>query len=328
VSPATVVVASAADAAYAIPLTVMLRSLLDRLSPRYMLDAHVVDGGLGDLLRTRVEASLPPERVRVRWHLPDARRLDALPLWGRMTAATYYKLLIPDVVPASVSKLLWLDADVLAVDDVAALWETDVDGLPLRAARDSVITGVGDRFGVAGWRELGLPAAAPYFNAGVMLSNLDWWRAHDVTGCAFAYVRRHWRHVYFFDQDGLNAVLATRWGPLDPAWNWSPSFGAACVAPRLIHFLGKLKPWRYSGRSRWHAMYYAALDRTAWAGWRPPRSLAAWASGVVRRPVRRRLRRLEQWHMALIRRRTLRLTERREPQAAVERNVVPRPVED
>src|SRR5581483_3649971 len=135
----TVVVVTGADAAYAIPLAVMLRSLVDALSPRYGIDAYVIDGGLGDVLRARVEQSLPRGRANLHWHVPDARYFGELPLWGRMTTATYFKLVMPSVLPPAVTRALWLDADVLAAGDVAALWHADVERFPVRAVPDSVV---------------------------------------------------------------------------------------------------------------------------------------------------------------------------------------------
>jgi lipopolysaccharide biosynthesis glycosyltransferase len=306
--PDVVVVATTADAAYACPLAVMLRSVADRLSPAHHLEAHVIDGGLGETLRARVEASLPPGRTTLCWHPADPHRLAGLPLWGRMTVTTYNKLLVPALVPARVARALWLDADVLAQADVAALWSADLGGVSVRAVRDPVVPCVGARFGVAAWRDLGLAAAAPYFNAGVLVMDLAKWRAEGVGDRALEYLRRHWRQVYFWDQEGLNAVLAGRWAPLEPAWNWSPGLGAPGVQPRLVHFAGNLKPWRYGGRSRWHDLYYAAVDRTDWRASRPAPALGGWLSSYGASPLRRGLLPLERSYMALTRWRTLHAT--------------------
>ena len=302
-----VVVVSAADAAYACPLAVMLRSVAARLSPSRTLEAHVIDSGLGEERRARIEASVPAGRVTFSWHMTDRRRFAGLPLWGRMTLATYDKLLAPELLPSRVTRALWLDADVLARADLAELWDGPPSAAPVQAAPDPLVQRLGARFGVAAWKELGLDPRAPYFNAGVLLMDLQAWRAEDIGRRALEYARRYWQRVYFWDQEGLNATLAGRWAPLDPAWNWSPSLGAPGVEARLIHFTGNLKPWRYRGRSRWHRLYYAELDRTAWLGWRPDRVLGArMVAWYAASPMRGVLRPVERWHMAFTRRRTLR----------------------
>jgi lipopolysaccharide biosynthesis glycosyltransferase len=92
-----------------------------------------------------------------------------------------------------------------------------------------------------------------------------------------------------WDQDGLNAVLHRQWGELDLRWNQNaavcgkPFFKArhldpeayrhAVEDPWIIHFNGRVKPWLYSIENPAHALYFEYLDKTAWAGWRPRRTL-------------------------------------------------------
>ena len=81
---------------------------------------------------------------------------------------------------------------------------------------------------------------------------------------------------------------------------------SAGVLPRLVHFAGNLKPWRYRGRSRWHELYYAEVDRTDWRSWRPEPSPGGWLSSYGASPLRRGLRPIERGYMAFTRWRTLR----------------------
>ena len=176
---------------------------------------------------------------------------------------------------------------------------------------------LGGRFGVAGWRALGLDREAPYFNAGVMVVNLALWRRDDIAGRALDYLHRFRRRVYFWDQEGLNAVLAGKWRELDAGWNRNPRRAGA---PRgrdrppgdarddsawILHFCGNVKPWRDDGASAYQELYYRYLDLTAWRGWRPERdwrtvTLAWYASSSLRRL----LAPLEQWNLRLHRRLT------------------------
>lgn len=308
-----VVIGCAADGGYALPLAVMLRSAVSRLGSRHTLAVYAVDAGLARDDRQRIERSLG-ERVELHWVAPERATFAGLPLWGRMPIATYDKLAIARWMPETGRRVIWLDADLLVLGDLAELWQLDLGGAILGATQDARVPTVGSRFGIGAYTSCGLGAADKYFNAGVMLIDLEGWRTEDVEGRALAYLRRHREHVYFWDQEALNAVLARRWTELAPCWNWSPTAGhgaglpaAGADATRILHFSGNLKPWRYAGRGESHDLYYRDLDRTAWAGWRPTASW--WASGIGRyeaSPLRRFALPLERWGLSLLRAATLR----------------------
>ena len=305
-----IVVACAADHRYACPLTVMLRSLVAHLSPDRTLTVYVVDGGIRPHDKRRVASSLSPDRGTVHWVSPERACFLGLPLWGRMPIATYDKLLVLELLPENVGKALWLDCDLLVLADVARLWDLSLGQHHALAVQDAIVPYVSSRFGVARYQEAGLDPRAKYFNAGVMLLNLDLLRRDDIVGQALAYLRRYRDHVYFWDQEGLNAVLASRWGELDARWNWNASVGTRTRTAEvgwMVHFSGTLKPWHYRGRGRHHALFYQYLDQTMWAGWRPPLN---WRGAAIAQYEASRLRRavypLEQWWMRLQRRLTRR----------------------
>jgi lipopolysaccharide biosynthesis glycosyltransferase len=156
--------------------------------------------------------------------------------------------------------------------------------------------------------ELGLPAAAKYFNAGVMLVDLVRWRRERIADRALEYLQRYRDRVLLWDQEALNAALAGRWGELDPRWNRNPTlrhlFGRRKRAPVprgapadagadaneiwIAHYTGRLKPWLYPGLGAVQETFFAHLDATVWAGSRPPeswrrRALARYATSRVRR---------------------------------------------
>lgn len=304
--PAPVVIACGADSAYACPLAVMIRSVFLHSASDRRIELHVIDSGLTPEDRRRIARSLDPHRGTLRWIAPRRESLVGLPLWGRMSAATYDKMLLPDLLGPEVPRVLWLDADLLVLSDIGQLWELPTGESLARAATDSLVPTVASRFGVAGWQSLGLRPETPYFNAGVLLLDLAGCRAARITQAALRYLRDHHDHVYFWDQEALNAVLAERRAPLDPAWNRSPDQIPDGSSPHLVHFSGNLKPWLHAGTSRWHQLYYACLDQTDWAGWRPSSRMGRWLGWYQHSLLRRGFRRLEPWAMRAWRRRTLR----------------------
>jgi len=295
----------------------MLRSMAANLDPRCALTIYVVDDGLDSDSRLRITASLPAH-VAVNWITPERAGFVDLPLWGRMTIATYDKIMLGRWLPESVERALWLDCDLMVLCDLAQLWKLDHKQHCVLAVQDGLVRTHGARFGVAGHREMGIDDGAEYFNAGVMLIDVARWRREDIAGRALAYLRENRRRVFFWDQEALNAVLAGHWGKLDSRWNWSPGLeyadrtsaseiGARASLPRIIHFTGSLKPWVFEGRSEPYRLYYEYLDATAWAGWRPARSwrnllLSRYESSLLRRA----LLPLERFKMGLQRAMTLR----------------------
>lgn len=317
--PTTITLVCAADARYVMPLAVMLGSVVEHLRAGVGLTTYVLDGGLLAADRERLEAVVGTRDVALRWIDADPRQVADLPTWGRMPSTTYQRLSIGGALPAEEPKAIWLDCDVVVTTDLTRLWETDLGGSPVLAAQDQLVPFVSSRDGIRRWRELGLPAGAKYFNAGVMVIDLDRWRDEDLGSQAGSYLRRYRDDVMFWDQEGLNAVLCGRWSELDPRWNHNasvagrPFFKARHLAPVasraladdpwIVHFSGTVKPWVAANVADWpRTLYFRHLDRTPWAGWRPrrtpARALVGWYESSR---LRHLLYPAEAWAMRLLR---------------------------
>jgi lipopolysaccharide biosynthesis glycosyltransferase len=318
--PSPIVVACAADARYALPLAVMLNSVGSHAAADVTIDAYILDDGVTARDRRRVAASLP-ENIHLEWRRPVSA-LRGLPTWGRMSLTTYQKLTLDEWLPDKLDRAIWLDCDLLVLEDLSRLWRRGMGSSAVLAVQDQRVPVVSASFGVSAWRELGLPAKAKYFNAGVLVIDLAQWRRQEVRQRSLEYIRTYAESVYFWDQEALNAVLAGRWGELDPQWNRHPTLdhlvgrhldpdlgrGAASPASSdhgILHFSGSRKPWNLAcGGTSW-GLYQSYLDRTDWAGWRPARrwqdELLTWYETSY---LRRRLYPAEQLATMVLRRRT------------------------
>ena len=279
-----IVVACGADAGYAIPLAAMLKSAVTSMRPGRTLSVHVVDAGIGDRDRERLSQICSGNGTTLAWHDLGSSGLEPFPLVSRMTMATYSRLAISRLLPADLKKVVWLDCDVLVTGDLERLWCAELGDCHLLAVQDPCVPFVSSRYGVRRWRELGLSERAKYFNAGVMLIDIDRWRRDEIGERAGDYLRERGGDVMFWDQEGLNAVLAGRWGELNVAWNYCPAFTTRerpeRTEPWIIHFAGTLKPWRLPApESGPRALFYRLLDETPWAGWRPRRTPVSVARG-------------------------------------------------
>jgi lipopolysaccharide biosynthesis glycosyltransferase len=307
-----------ADDAYALPLAVTVRSALDHLDPARVLELFVVDAGITPRSRKRAIASWPAERVRARFLPVELARLRHVPSGGHISVASYARILLPELLPDTLERAIYLDSDVLVLGDLGRLWDEPLGGALCLAVQDTSapfidlavalpsrpVRAIVDR-PIENYAELGLDPRAAYFNSGVMLVDLRGWRAEDIPARLLRCIEDNRRHVRFWDQYALNAVLAGRWRALDPRWNVSPyledcgSFEAspfdragyenATREPWIVHFVGPDKPWQAGSRLRFAERFHEHRARTVWRGWLGARALVAARLARERRRLRKQI---------------------------------------
>jgi len=274
-----VVIACGTDSRYLLPLSVMLRSLVDNVASERHVDVYILHSHVDADDRHRVTSGLPAGRCSVHWISINESAIAGVPLWGRMPVATYFKLLVADCLPGKIERAIWLDCDLLVNCDITELWDVDLQDFPVAAAQDRLVPLASSRGGIQSRSSLGISDHAKYFNAGVMLIDLARWRAARVADSALNYLRAHWKSVAFWDQEGLNVALAGQWMELAPRWNRNVSVpgdrALGAVDGSILHFAGRLKPWLYKIRDPEFSLYLSYLDRTSWKGSRPARGVGA-----------------------------------------------------
>ena len=101
------------------------------------------------------------------------------------------------------SKLLYLDSDIIVEGDLRKLYDIDVDGYYAAVARDTGLSQVLPFWHIHKWR-LGMENDEDYFNAGVMLLNLDKIRSKYTLSDFVDIYKRYHRLFIFNEQDLLN----------------------------------------------------------------------------------------------------------------------------
>lgn len=260
----------AADVAYAMPLTTTLRSIAEANPRWWPLDFYVLSDGFSQEMERRVFESLPKGSATICWIPVDLELFRQFALLPYTSKLTYARLLIPQVLPNAVSKVLYLDTDLLVLDDLTPVWKTDLE--------ESVVGAVLDRWNSKIKRsEPGLedvPRVRDYFNAGVLLINLDRWRNERISERAFEYLVRY-PATPFADQDALNVACDGLWTRLDPRWNFHDLCAKRIInmrpeqRPGIVHFVGPEKPWNSKIPNVNSSFYDTFRSRTCFA--RTPR---------------------------------------------------------
>jgi len=206
------IVVFAIDEGYAMPLAVTLRSILEA-SANADFDFRVLHTGISPATRARVQASLPRGGATLTWQEADLGAFSGCGTLPHITGVTYARLLLDRLLPDA-KRAIYLDADTLVLTDLRRLWSTPLRGAPVGAVVDGVSPALRANEGALPGR----PEVPRYFNAGVLLIDLERWRAAGVSAAATDYILRHPNSPYS-DQDALNIALDGAWAELDCRWN-------------------------------------------------------------------------------------------------------------
>ena len=188
----------------------------------------------------------------------------------------YYRLLASHLLPKLLKRVLYLDPDILVINPLRPLWETDLQGKLFAAAAHTGKTELANSV-----NQLRLGTEQDYYNSGVLLMDLEAGRREIVPQEIFQYVEQHRKELILPDQDILNALYSKKILPLEDAlWNYDARnysnyllrSGGRCDLrwvmehTAILHFCGKEKPWKPKYIHRFGILYqhYAQLTRRVW----------------------------------------------------------------
>jgi lipopolysaccharide biosynthesis glycosyltransferase len=248
-------VIAGADDRFAIGLAVTLFSALANLAPGSAIDFYIIDGGISDRNKQKLQQVLTRDLISVglHWLQPNLEALQTLQVPDRWGLATFFRLLAPELLPPDLDRVIYLDSDLVTEGNLLELWETELGNCPALAVQDYWIPYVSMPCALPEtYQQLGLPPDAAFFNAGMIVLNLKRWREENLAQKALDYAHR----FHTVDQEAINAATAGEWKRLDLIWNVQVC-GVARPAMKLpdqpgkliqeaaiIHFNSPDKPWQ------------------------------------------------------------------------------------
>jgi lipopolysaccharide biosynthesis glycosyltransferase len=228
-------------------------------------------------------------------HVPD-RRIEGLRPLAVAPPATWYRLLLPDLLP-DLDRVLYLDTDTITLGSLAPLWEVELGAHHLAAVTNVLMREHEHRMEL-----LGLPDRSTYFNVGVVVVNLTRWRQEGGSQAALDFVLQNPDKLGWGDQDTMNLLLPDRLS-LHPKWNctnaimifpWSSEVldpeevREARSSPVIRHFEGPTinKPWHLLCERPMRQVYFEHRRQTPWPRCRreglTPANLATWLARRLR----------------------------------------------
>lgn len=217
-------------------------------------------------------------RYGAKWHsypIPS-EMLSHFPTSDNYPEEAWYRLLLPALLEG-LDRVLWLDSDVLVLQSIGDLWETDLEGCPLAAATNVLPS--------YHWHlppKLGIRDRRLYFNTGVLIMDLDQLRKENAVEECSRCVEKYRDVIHHADQDVLNALYYGRRKKIPLRWNvivttfylrpeclrlhGADEYHEALRQPGIIHFTGgkRFKPWSYSSPHPYRDKYLEHRQAADW----------------------------------------------------------------
>ena len=249
---------------YLKPLKIMLKSLFinhpDESFTIYLMHSSISEAELADLAGY---VSAEGNRLEVIGVDPDMFR-DA-PVVKHYSKEMYYRILAYRFLPDKLDKILYLDPDLLVINSIRELYDTDLTGYLYAAAYH-------DRVAVTEINKIRLMPyeIQAYYNTGVMLMNLALQREMIREQDIFDFVEENKFKLILPDQDIINALYSRYIKQIDEIrYNYDPRFyhyykilsngkydmDYIINHTSIIHFCGKRKPWHKKYRGLFYSLY-------------------------------------------------------------------------
>ena len=184
---------------------------------------------------------------------------------GHITQAMYYRYLFAQMLPKSVKRLIYMDADIICKGDILPLWQTDLQGNVLGAVRDWGEEKSCGRIGLKNGR---------YFNSGVLVMDLVKWRQKQLTQKLFRWLEQVGdTKILWGDQDALNGVIDGDFVELPKKYNCIIINNTVLKAEPedvIVHYIDYVKPWHiYYVDSAERQLYWQYAKKSLWDDLQP-----------------------------------------------------------
>lgn len=235
----------AVDDGYMPFLAVSLQSLVENSSANNYYSIKILYTNISEENQKKISKyereNIDIEFVDLNYYIERIK--DKLYTRDYYSATTYFRLFIPNLYP-QYDKALYLDSDIVLLADVADLYNTDMGDNLVAAAPDDVIQTI-KVFQDYAEKVVGVASYKNYFNAGVLLMNLDELRKFEFQD-KFLYALEKIKFSVAQDQDYLNRLCKGRVKIISNVWDKMPIANDVDAKDlKLIHYNLAFKPWHF-----------------------------------------------------------------------------------
>lgn len=212
----------------------------------------------------------------------------------KISISSYARLFLGSILDRDIDRALYLDCDMLIQDSLKEVWNTNLGDCVLAAVQDTV--------GRETKQAVGMKTETMYFNAGMLLIDIEAWREQGIEKQCLAFIEKNNGCVLHHDQGVLNGVFNGKFMRLPVQCNlmtihyiWKRKsilkyFGDKAVyytedeierakkAPVILHFTPSFtsRPWCADCKHPLKKYYWEYIKHTPWKGAMPQNSKDKW----------------------------------------------------
>ena len=182
---------------------------------------------------------------------------------NRVTNIGLARIMLPELLPDNIQKVIYLDGDTLVTDNLSILYNIDLKN---RAA--GMVLNITPPEGL-------LKNKQRYYNSGVIVFNLDKWRKNKISNRMLDFINDNFELFYtknkekaylYPDQDLLNIILKNDIYTIATEWNnqTTPSGTLLADSKGIYHYVGQNKPWDFPiTNQEYYKTYYKYWNKSS-----------------------------------------------------------------
>lgn len=276
----------ASDNQFAEIMGVSLLSLYDNNKEFEEINVYILDSGICDDNIEKIDAVACQYKRSQPVYLKAINVAEKLGMnveLDRGSFSQYARLFVSSQLPKELTKVLYLDCDIIINRSLYELWNINMNGNTIGALKDA--------FSKYYRKNIDLEDNDVMFNSGVMLIDLCLWRKRDTERKLLDFIVNHKGKIQQGDQGALNAILSKETFVLSPVYNSITNFydfnyeemlvyrkpvdfyskqevETAVENPVIIHFTSGFmseRPWNIGCTHRYVGKWMEYKRKSPWA---------------------------------------------------------------
>ena len=231
--------------------TVSLHSLVKNTNPHTDYTVYFLNQDLSDEHKKDLE-NLGTKNVHIKFsHIDDQlvapikNRKENYLRGDFFTMSIFYRLFIPELF-SEYNKAIYIDSDTIVNDDIAKLYQVNLENNLFAACTDSSIQYVEKM--VKYIKDVLALDPKKYINSGMLVMNSKAFRDEDFIDHFLNLLEKYHFDCIAPDQDYLNEIGEDRILHLNEKWDAMPNENTKPLnSPSLIHYNLFFKPWHFRG---------------------------------------------------------------------------------